>query len=189
MALRPTMANLIDRLRRLIADPSGANQVWTDNDLQDFLDGHRREARYAQLCPVESISASGSVSYLIFESEQPNWEGADSSGPELVDASFAVISSSDYTADLLTGRWVFASQPSWPIRITGWCYDLYGAAVDALEAWAAQVKLSFDVSADQQSFKRSQKFDMLQQMADKYRKRMWVGSAPIRQTDFNAHAS
>lgn len=178
------MTTLITRLRRLISDPSGSNQVFSDEDLQESLDNHRREARYARLMEVETISANGSVAYLTFAAGVPNWEDS----PELVDSSFAVIDSGDYTEDLLTGRWVFASAPNRPVMITGWYYDLYGAAVEVLEQWAAQMKLSFDVSADQQSFKRSQKFAIVQELADKYRQQMWVGSAPICQVDFHAHA-
>src|SRR5690242_10043282 len=104
VAARETMASLIRRLRWLVGDPASADATWTDEDLQDALDGHRREVRYAQLCPKPTYSGS-SVSYLVFESVFSDWEGSDTSTtPVLTNANFNTISTDDYEEDLLTNQ-------------------------------------------------------------------------------------
>jgi hypothetical protein len=180
---RETLAKLRSRLRRLVADPAGSNQVWADEELDDALDHNRREARYAHLKEIETIQPSGSVLYLIYEAGVGDWED----GAALTDSSFNPLTTG-ITEDLLTGRWTFTTMPNRPVHVTGFYYDLYGAAVEILENWQAREKLSFDAQADQQSFKRSQKFEMLAQMADRYRGQMWAGSACLIQSDFIANA-
>lgn len=180
MPLRPTMTALISRLRRLIGDPAGASQTWQDEDLQDALDAHRREARYARLREIESIAPGGAVEYKTFVADQPNWEGS----PELVSNSFAVISSSAYTEDLLTGRWTFTTAPLRPVMISGWYYDIHGAAVEILEAWIAKLKGSIDLSVDGLALKRSQKVEHLETLLKRCEARQWADSGEAIQTDF-----
>jgi hypothetical protein len=50
-------------------------------------------------------------------------------------------------------------------------YDVYGAAAELLEMWAAREKLNFDFSADGAQYRRSQKVEMLLQLAAQYRRR------------------
>lgn len=164
MAVRSTMTALILRLRRMIGDAAGEGQTWQDEDLQEFLDANRTEARYVELSPVETVSAGGAIEYLIFTAPQGDWED----DAELVNSSFDSLTPT--TEDLLVGRWTFSTAPSYPVYATGFYYDLNGAAVEALEAWQAREKLSFDFRADGHDLKRSQKFEMLGKLADKFRK-------------------
>jgi hypothetical protein len=185
MAARETMASLIRRLRRLIGDPASGESTWQDEDLQDALDNHRREARYAWLCEVETIAANGSVTYKIFKADLGDWEGSEASSvPELVDSSFNVLDPDDYEEDLLTGRWTFTEAPNYPVMISGWYYDLYGAAVEILEAWMASLKCAVDASARGVSARNSQKVDHLEALADRYRRQMWASTGCYSQTDF-----
>lgn len=184
MAARETMAALIRRLRRLIGDPASESQTWADEDLQDALDNHRREARYFRLCEQPSIEAGGSITYLIYRAGVGDWEGSEADGPDLVNSNFTAISADDYDEDLLTGRWTFTAQPSWPVYISGFHYDLYGAAVDMLEAWIAALKCAVDASADGVSVKNSQKVDHLEMLANRYRSQQWAGTGCLNQTDF-----
>ena len=48
-------------------------------------------------------------------------------------------------------------------------YDVYGAAAELLEMWAAREKLNFDFSADGAQYQRSQKVEMLLTLAAQYR--------------------
>ncbi len=89
------MADLIARVRLLIADQHGADVVFTDQEIQAALEAH------------------------------PYGEGE---------------------------------------------YDVYGAAADLLEMWAAKEKLSFDFEADGQTFRRSQKSQSLLELAREYRR-------------------
>ncbi len=50
-------------------------------------------------------------------------------------------------------------------------YDVYGAAAELLEMWAAREKLNFDFSADGAQYRRSQKVEMLLTLAAQYRGR------------------
>jgi hypothetical protein len=183
------MASLIRRLRRLIGDPASDSQTWTDEDLQDALDKNRREARYFRLCEQPTLAAGGSTTYLVYLANLPDWEGSEnSSTPALVDSNFAAISTDDYEEDLLTGRWTFSAQPSWPVYISGFHYDLYGAAVEILEAWIASLKCAVDASADGISVKNSQKVDHLETLANRYRAQMWASTGGYCQTDFTPNA-
>ena len=174
------MAALITRLRRLIGDASGASEVWTDDELQDALDQNSTEIRYQRLQELPTILAGGGVQFLGFQAEVGNWED----GAELVSAAWNILTPD--TSDLLIGRWTFVTQPTWPIRVTGFTYDLPGAAVDVLENWMAREKLSFDAAADGHDFKRSQKFKMLEELADKYRGMAKAETGCIVSGDFNA---
>jgi hypothetical protein len=176
------MTDLIARLRRLVGDPAGASQTWQDEDLQDALDAHRREARYAYLRPVESIAEGGAVTYLTYAADMPDWEGE----PSLADGNFAALTAD--TEDLLTGRWTFAAEPQRPVRITGFYYDVHGAAAEILEAWIAKLKGSIDLSVDGLSLKRSQKVGHLQALLTACSMRQWADSGCVIQTDFNPSA-
>lgn len=48
-------------------------------------------------------------------------------------------------------------------------YDVYAAAAELLEAWAARLKLAYDFSADGASYQRSQQREALLELAAKYR--------------------
>jgi hypothetical protein len=158
------MADLIGRLRTLVGDPAGASQTFDDQTLQDYLDRHQTVARYARLRPKASYGAGGVVEYLDYYADVGDWEADET----LVDGSYAELSPA--AADRLTGHWAFETSQGPPVCIVGKFYDVYGAAADVLEAWAAREKLSFDFDADGQAFKRSQKVAMLLQMAREYRR-------------------
>lgn len=64
-------------------------------------------------------------------------------------------------------------------------YDLYAAAADLLEAWAAREKLNFDFDTDGQSFKRSQKAAALLALAREYRRQQRPASVAMVRTDAN----
>jgi hypothetical protein len=174
------MQTLIARLRRYIGDAAGASQVWTDDDLQEVLDRHQREARYYRLEGTPTIGPGAAVTFKIFNACVGDWEGS----PEVVDAAFNVLSSSLYTEDLLVGRWTFAAQPYWPLYINGFFYDLNGAAAEILDAWIARLKGSVDLDVDGLNLKRSQKVNHLQEMRDRYAAQSWAEIGSINQTDF-----
>lgn len=160
MAARTTLAGLITRLRRLVNDP-GAAQTWDDDELQDWLDANRLDVRRAVLRP-ETTWVSGTVTYTDYYADYGDWESdvvlQDAEGNELTPV----------TSELVTGRWTFTEQRP-PVYITGKTYDLYGAAAEVLEAWAARSALLFDFEADGASYKRSQAGQALERLAERYR--------------------
>ena len=134
----------------MIQDQPGDRQIWDDDDLQDALDNHRRETRYARLREIETIQPNGSVQFLNYAAGVGQWE----KGASLTDASFNILTTG-ITEDLLTGRWTFDAMPNRPVKVTGWYYDLSGAAAEIVEAWISKEKCAVDVAIDNQSVKRS----------------------------------
>lgn len=163
---RATMAELISRVRSLIGDPAGANQALSDDEVQAALDRYQTVVRYAPLVPEPTPLPGGTVEYRDYYAGTGDWEA----GEVLVNAASQSLAPA--TSDRLTGHWTFASPGvAPPVFITGAFYDVFGAAADLLEAWAAKVKLEFDFTADGQSFSRSQKAKTLLEMAASYRRR------------------
>lgn len=160
------MSQLISLVRSLIGDPAGADQVFTDDEIQRSLDVHRWEFRYLPLKPIPLV-VSGNTEYREWYSEEGYWE----SDAVLYDASYNQLNPS--SSDYLSGRWEFTTSQT-SVLVKGKVYDPYGAAADLLEMWAGKVSLDFDFEADGASYKRSQKSDMLRKLADQYRRQQRI---------------
>lgn len=159
--MRSSMADLVTLVRDLIGDEAGADQVFSDNQVERALDVHRWEFTYLPLTPLASV-VSGSTVRLVWVSSEKYWE----SDAVLVDANYNTLTPA--VAEPLIGRWKFSSHtPS--VRVSGTVYDPYGAAADLLEMWAGKTSLEFDFEADGGSYKRSQKSTELRSLAAKYR--------------------
>jgi hypothetical protein len=163
---RASMAGLITRLRRLIADPAGAGQVWTDDELQDALDARRQDARYLELAPAETIQPGGAVAYLDYYAPCGDWEDDE----KLYHGS-TWVELSPTSQDLIVGKWSFSAHQNPPVYLVGKAYDLYAAAANVLEAHAAKLKLKYDFASNGQQFQRSQQVSHLLSLAAQYRRR------------------
>ncbi len=179
MAVRASMADLISRLRTLISDLAGASQVFDDQTLQDHLDRRQTVARYAALRAEATYLSGGDADYLDYYADVGDWEADEA----LYDGSYNPLTPA--TSDRLAGHWTFATDQDPPVLIVGKYYDLYAAAADLLEAWAAKEKLSFDFDADDQTFKRSQKAAALLALAREYRRQQRPVSVGMVRTDVN----
>ncbi len=157
------MSALITRVRRLVNDPAGASAVWTDDELQDWLDAHREEV-IDEALGYSWQRVAGVDVVLVYVAEQGDWEG----DVVLTDASGNTLTADD--VNLVAGRWTFDAHQQPPVYLTGRSYDVYAAAADALEARAAQVALAFDFSADGASYQRSQQGEALLRLAQQYRR-------------------
>lgn len=164
MAVRASMAELIARVRTLIGDPAGANQAFDDQTIQDALDRYQTVVHYAELQAMPTYSP-GRTEYLDFYAAVGDWE----SDAALYDSGWEEVAPA--SSDYLTGHWSFTEEPALPVFIVGKTYDVYAAAADLLEAWAAKEKLSFDFDADGASFRRSQKVKALLELAAEYRRK------------------
>lgn len=163
MAARASLAALIARVRSLIADPAGASPVFTDDEVQAALDNWRTDVRYLVLRPAETRT-SGADEYLDYYASVGDWE----SDVKLYDRDYAVLTPD--TSDLQIGHWTFAASTDPPVYLIGKTFDVYAAAADLLEAWAAKEKLGFDFTADGLSYSMSQKATTLLELAQKYRR-------------------
>jgi len=172
---RASMSQLISLVRDLIGDPAGANQIFTDDQIERSLDVHRWDLRYVPLKPFPTV-ISAHTEYLDWYSDEPYWE-ADAT---LYDSDYNVLVPA--SSDPMHGRWSFAThQPV--VLASGKVYDPYGAAADLLQMWAGLVATEFDVSADGATMTRSQKRLALLELAAQYRKRQRIVTAKQERTD------
>lgn len=178
MAVRAGMATLITRLRSLIRDPAGDCQTFTDQELQDVLDGRRMDFA---LLPLESVPSypGGRLTYLEFAAPWSDWEDSAT----LLDSSQDALTPD--SGDLIAGRWTFTTEPSYPVYLTGRTYDLYGAAADAIEMAAAGHVDSITYSPGRGNFTGSQKFSQRLGLAEAYRRRARPQQANLVRNDIN----
>jgi len=163
---RTSMAQLISLVRDLIGDPAGAEQTFSDDQIERSLDVHRWEFRYLPLKPLNTV-IGGSTEYRDWYSAEQYWEG----DAVLCDGAYTRLTPA--SSDALHGRWSFAAhQPT--VLASGNVYDPYGAAADLLEMWAGKVALEFDVDADGASLKRNQKQQALKDLAAQYRRQQRI---------------
>lgn len=188
---RSTMVTLITKVRALTNAASGD---FSDDKVQAFLDRHRVEFRYTELCPTETRAAGGVITYKTFDLEhfRPRMiegnEGADPDACLLFDNAYAALT--PVTEDFVNGRFTFSTEPTRPVMIQCWAYDVYAAAVDLLEEWAATLR-----TTQSQSLKsvedNGQKFEWrdndqatsLSGLAATFRARMCIETSNIRDAD------
>ena len=172
---RSGLANLISELRGMteagLTDYGiGAVYYWSDDQLQDILDIHRRDVIFEQLQMYPNQVASGSLSYLDYRSGFGFFE-ATTGGTAIfyVQDSTGSTISTGYTADYRRGVTLFSSDQRGSVYyLTGRSYDLQAAAADLWRRKAAHYATAFDFSTDNHSVTRSQAYKHSLEMADFY---------------------
>jgi hypothetical protein len=158
---RSTMAGLISLVRSYSGDLGGLAAVFTDVEVQQFLDAHRRDAVQLPLEPVPLASnLGGEGGYFTWTHELGWWED----DAAVVDANFIALTPS--SVDLERGRWVFTAAQS-SVYLTGATYDVWHATADLLTAWAARLARRNDFSVDGNSYSRSQQAKGLADAAER----------------------
>jgi len=184
MSYRTTCAGLVTRLRDLISDPvvptGGRKPVFSNDQLQTALDRRRQVVRYLSLDPEEFRLPGGGVAYLDYYAGLGDWE-ADA---KLYDSAYNELTPA--ASDLETGHWTFASDTLPPVYLIGKTYDLYAAAADVLEKWAAAKKLEFTFGPGSGQFVRSQQHAMILTTAAQYRAQQRPEIAHLTRSDINA---
>jgi len=184
MAVRSTMANLIARVRLMIADPAGDNQFFTDDQVQERLDFSRQDVRYESLSIAPSIVNTASTNhqpetiYADYYSAFGDWESdVVLQGQDINGNAWIVLT--PVVSDLVVGHWQFevdvfntGTVPGQlpPAFATGKIYDCYETAASLLEFWAASLSCAYDINVDGQSLKRSQMMQSKLTMAQYYRR-------------------
>jgi len=176
MAVRSTMANLITRVRLLINDPSGTSQTFADQDIQDVLDASRIDVLSGATTPRPTF-VTGTIQYLDYFTDLGDRED------DLVLKQFLTIVVTPSLSEPIPGHFQFAASTLPPVFITGKTYDVYRAAADLLERWAAKVVLAYNVNVDGQSLQRSQMAVALQTLAETYRRQSRAHSHVIMRSD------
>lgn len=170
MSTRVGMLDLIGRLRRLVDD--GTAGIWEDEELQDILDLHKFRIYREQLEPERTMLSSTDYEYRIFHSRWENLEAGGSATFKLEDSAGTQKGTATYSADYLHGVVTMTTdQEGTALYLTGWTYDLNGAAADCWRERASKVASYYDVQLDGHSLNRSQWFKHCADMADMYNRR------------------
>lgn len=178
MAVRSTMSSLIARVRVLINDPSGTNQIFDDPTIQDVMDESRVDVYNHLLTPKPTFTGS-TVQYLDYFSELGGWE------TDVVTKQFLTTTVTPSLIEPIAGHFQYAQTTLPPVFATGKMYDVYRAAADLLERWAARLVLNYDFMSDGQSFKRSQAATALQALAKTYRLKQRPSTISTHRSDMN----
>lgn len=175
---RSGMTPLIDRVRALTGAgtaeyTAGTITYWTDDHIQTILDANGQFLIDAPLTWQPQTIAGGTITYLTAQAGYRDLEegpaGTASNSRFVVrDSTGAAVGTANYTADYRNGRVTFtADQGGTAYYVTGYTYDVCGAAADLLRERLANFNLYYDFSADNQSFSRSQVRKQLREaMAD-----------------------
>lgn len=177
--LRDSMRTLVVLVRDMISDNGSESEKFSDEQIQHALDNNAHIVRYMTLKPVEKILPGGTVIFPEFVSRYRFWD----SSAILVDADYNALTPIE--ADPLNGVWRFDELllPRLPVRIVGAYYDVYAAAADLLEEWAAAVKACVDFNDGSQSFKLSQKLAHIMQLIQLYRGRQQTIVSRVYRSD------
>jgi len=173
------MTNLVDRLRALsnagtAQYEAGTITYWSDDHLQDVLARHETWVVEDALTWIPQ-NIGGTANYLTAQGHYKDLEEAESGTTRWqIRSSVGVAEgTANYTADYVTGRVTWASdQGGTAYMLTGYSYDLYGAAVDVLEHQLANIEFWYDFEADNQTFNRSQIKDNINDLIATYRRRV-----------------
>lgn len=200
MTVRSTMSDMISLERKMINDPAGIGQQFSDQDVQDALDRTRDDLRYENLVLAPSIVNTAStanvaqVIYADYFSRFGFWEAdivlqgylntaywkvlTPVSMELLIDEAHFAFELNAFTSGTVPGQIP-------PIFATGKIYDVYAAAADLLDFWSMVVTPNFDFTSDAQSFRASQQFTMLQKMASYYRRKVKPKIGKAVRSDIN----
>jgi hypothetical protein len=170
------MAALIARVRLLINDPAGASQQFSDDDIQAVLDASRQDVFNGPL-EAKPTYTGNTIQYLDYFASLGDWED------DMVLKQYLTVTVTPSVSEPIVGHWQFAQTTLPSVFITGKTYDVYRAAADLLERWAARWALSYDVSVDGQSLKRSQAGMALQNLARQYRMQQRAFTISTTRTD------
>lgn len=179
---RSSMAALIARVRLLINDTAGASQQFSDDDIQNVLDASRQDVYNGPLEAKPTYGGS-TISYLDYFASVGDWED------NAVLKQFLTVLVVPSVSEPIAGHWQFSTTTLPGVFITGRTYDVYRAAADLLERWAARWALSYDVNVDGQSLHRSQAGAALMNLAKQYRQQQRAFTIDTRRTDTNGRAS
>lgn len=176
---RSSLESLIERIYKLIGDKPGATQVFDADDIEEALDKQRDDVRYMPLTEVETYSPGGAGAYLDYYAPVGNWEA----GVILVDGQYNVLT--PVTSDLLLGHWTFSADTQPPVYAVGKTYDIYRAAADLLDQWAAKLKLEYNFSSESRTYNREGRLKALADLATRYRMKARPRVIHIERSDVN----
>lgn len=170
------MSNLIQQLRGLTDAEFGAWSLgtanyWDNDQVQLVLDRHRNSVQSEQLEIVPKYVSGGSVQYYEYRSRYRNFEATTGGTAVFVveDSTGADVGTASYTPDYINGIINFgADQLGTVYYLTGYSYDMHGAAADLWRMKASHYAAAYDVKTDNQGLSRSQIITHCLKMAEVY---------------------
>lgn len=177
---RATMSALISRLRRMVGDTGTPN--FSDDAIQDELDTFQTVVLYERLSTAPTM-VNGVAQYLTFGSAYQNFE----TGAVVYNSSYGVVTPT--TANLIAGTWTFSSNQDSTMYVSGNAYNVFGAAANLCDQWAAQLSRSFDVKDGESEMKRSQMAKSLRDQANQYRASQGILQSTSERSDVRADAT
>lgn len=197
--IRDSMAPLIQWVRDLIGDQPGATQQFTNQQIQDRLDGRRADIRYERLEAGPTVVQNAAnankpvVIWADYYSAYKHWETdvvLQGNTPGV--GSWLVLNAA--ASDYITGRFQFSINPFTtdvapqqlpPVWATGKVYDVYATARDLLRMWVAALMTStFNFSAGGGvTFSAGQILDNMNKLAQEYDRQAWIGTIEVYRSD------
>ena len=162
------MANLISRLRDMVDD--GSATVWDNDQLQTMLDANKMRVQREYLEPERTYTSGTAYVFKTFHSRFGDYEEGgtvyfnveDSGGSQRVPTTDYSV---DYVGGVVTAT---ADQGGTALYLTGWSYDLAGAAAQAWMQRAGKVSSYYNVTLDGHNLSRSQWFAHCEKMEQMY---------------------
>ena len=159
---RTTMSTLISTLRGMAAAGTadytiGATAYWSDDQLQAVLDRFQFSIREEDLTSYERTAGDGTSEWFEYQSGWRWLEDSDGGTARLYiqDGAGSIISGTTYAVDEARGLVTFTADQGGSTRaLTGFAYDIYGAAADVWLQKGAQYATAIDFSTDNHSVKR-----------------------------------
>lgn len=163
MAARTGMVDLITRLRGLtqtgMSDYTVAGVTWwNDNQLQEYLDKHRKDVYNAQLTPLEEYQG-GTPVYLNYYSGYANLEQTTGGTAVfyITDGIGAAVGTALYTPDYNRGAVTFlANTTGVDYYLYARSYNLNAAAADIWRHKAGQYAMAVNFSTDNHRIDRGE---------------------------------
>jgi len=171
---RTTMANLIQTVRGLTQAgtaeyTAGTVTYWSDDAVQEVLDLYRYEIRAETLNSFPITVGGGTVQWRDYQSAYRWFEDTDGGTARFIvqDSTGGTVTS--YTAQAQRGLITFnASTGGTVYQLTGFAYDVYGAAADIWTQKGARYATMTDFQTDNHQVKRSHIMRNIDMMITKY---------------------
>lgn len=175
MPVRPTMGYLITFVRELINDSAGAEQMFTDQQVQDRLDLNREDVYAQDLKEADSLGLDGSIEWHDFYAKLPFWE----EDPVIQEVDGDVLTPDEL--NYLIGQFHFDAEiTTLPLVITGRVYDVYNVAADLIMIQVNELRNAFNWTADGTTVQRISQVKDLTAQAAAYRAKGWNWAKQIK---------
>lgn len=196
MSVRDSMRNLIRKLRQMgqagMEDYKVVDEIyWSDQHIQDILDSHRSRMTEAALI-TEPDYVSGSDIYtryrLGLSPQRFGVEGTAEGTPyfRIADSTGATIAASGYTFNDADLSVTFTANTEGSARyLSGYSYDLNGAARDLWLLKASHSYTAINFTADGHRFERGKIYDTCMNMVKFYEGAGGLTSGKQRRMDLN----